>query len=338
MSRLITSSRLKDARACDRLHELKFFRGYRSAGEEAAALRFGSLIHKGLEAWWRAKMAGLSDDECLVAMLAAVAVGDVWDVVKATELLRGYHCRWKDEAFEVLAVEVEFRAPLVNPETGASSRTWELAGKLDVVVRLHGRALLMEHKTSSEDIRPGSEYWRRLRMDGQISIYYTGARACGFDVEGCIYDVIGKPGIRPLKATPEASRKYTAKGALYANQRESDETPDEYRARLIQNITDDPAGYYARGEVVRLEAEMQDAMHDVWQTAQQIREGERLGRFPRNPDACSRFGRTCDFFDACSGEASLDDTSLFVKVTNVHPELNGSKEESTNGNTTAAAE
>jgi hypothetical protein len=39
--------------------------------------------------------------------------------------------------------------------------------------------LVVEHKTSSEDVTPGSFYWSRLRMDGQVSVYFDGARALG---------------------------------------------------------------------------------------------------------------------------------------------------------------
>jgi hypothetical protein len=43
--------------------------------------------------------------------------------------------------------EVPFRASLRNPATGAASRTWQLGGKLDGVVRdAAGRCYVLEHK------------------------------------------------------------------------------------------------------------------------------------------------------------------------------------------------
>ena len=36
---------------------------------------------------------------------------------------------------------------------------------------------------------------------------FDGAAALGHDVAGCLYDVICKPGLRPLKATPVEARK-----------------------------------------------------------------------------------------------------------------------------------
>jgi hypothetical protein len=96
-------------------------------------------------------------------------------------MLRGYDARWLEDTvlYDVLAVEEEFSTPLVNPETGSASRTWTLGGKVDAIVRekATGRVLLVEHKTTSEAIGPGSEYWRRLRIDAQVSIYFDGAAA-----------------------------------------------------------------------------------------------------------------------------------------------------------------
>lgn len=318
-SNLLTSSRLKDARACQRLHHIRYEEGYVPA-ETAEALRFGTLIHSSLEAWWRAPVGERLN--AALAVLRAALDSDVFEVAKAEAMMCGYDARWADEKLEVVAVEMQFQCPLVNPQTGRPSQTWELAGKLDVVVRdVHGRLLLVEHKTSSEDISPGSEYWRRLRMDGQVSIYYEGAQSLGLAIEGCLYDVLKKPAQRPLKATPPEDRKYKKTGELYANQRETDETADEYRARCMEAIAENPTGYFARGDVVRLEEEMAEALTDIWQIGQQIRENENAHRCARNPDSCVRFGRTCPYFSVCSGEASLDDSLKFQRLENVHPEL-----------------
>jgi hypothetical protein len=250
---------------------------------------------------------------------------DAYELVRAEALISGYHYRWNEfaDAYEVISVEVKFRTALVNPQTGASSRIWELGGKLDVLVRKRegGDVYLVEHKSTSEDIGAGSEYWRRLRMDGQVSIYYEGAAALGHHVAGCIYDVLKKPALRPHKATPVEDRKYKKDGALYANQRESDETPEEFRARLVEAIAEAPDKYFQHGDVVRLEGEVAEALWDIWQIAQQLNEAANRDRFPRNPDACSVFGRTCEFLDVCSGGGSLDDATRFKRLDHVHPEL-----------------
>jgi hypothetical protein len=298
-------------RRCPREHHLSYELGYRPVGD-VEALRFGSLIHLGLEAWWK----GLGLDAALDAAVARAA--DPYEAAKARVLLRGYDARWAGESFDVVAVEQEFRAPLVNPKTGAASRTFMLGGKIDVLLRRG----FVEHKTTSEEIGVGSTYWRRLTLDPQVSTYYAGARALGHDVDSCLYDVIRKPSIRPLRATPEESRKYTKDGRLYATQRDADETPEEYEARLTAEVATHPDRYYQRGEIVRLEAEEREAQLDAWQLSRAIRDSALAEAYPRNPDSCVRWGRTCAFFDHCTGVASLDDSSRFMRVGNVHQELN----------------
>jgi hypothetical protein len=251
---------------------------------------------------------------------------DLFELYRAQVMLAGYDSRWASEMehLEVLGVEREFRAPLRNPDTGATSRTWALAGKLDALVRdrRDGLAKIVEHKTTSSDAGPGSDYLKRLRMDGQVTIYYEGAASLGHMVGGCAYDVLVKPAQRPLKATPPESRKYTKAGALYANQREHDETPEDYRSRVAEAVLSAPNDYFLRANVERLEAEMRDGLADVWQTGRAIRENELAGRHPRNPEACVRYGRTCEFFPVCTGEGSLDDERTFSQG-EIHAELQG---------------
>lgn len=188
------------------------------------------------------------------------------------------------------------------------------------------KTLIMEHKTSSEDIGLGSIFWRKLTLDAQISNYMVGARALGFEPDGVLYDVLRKTSLEPLMATPIESRKYTKPtktdpvSRLYANQRERDESPEEYRDRVLEDIAKRPDYYYQRGVVVRLEEEERDAAFDAWQTADQIRVSHNENRWPRNVDACSQFNRLCDYWPVCSGEATIDDPMLFAKGP-THPEL-----------------
>lgn len=302
-------------------------------------------------------------------------IPDEFEIVKAEELLRGYDARWTEfvQSLDgILGVEVSFRYPLVNPETGAKSRTFELAGKIDVIIKWEGRVWIVEHKTSSEDITPGSKYWRRIRMDGQVSMYYDGAElALDYEVEGCLYDVLLRPGMNRLLETPEEKRQYTkpkparpgkpcltcktsnqeyaaARGLpkpkvkdmvntpgckdctpprdaepsrLYADQRDHDETVDEFRERVRSHVRDNLDRYFAHGRVVRLEDELEEFRFDLWRTAAEMRETEKLGHALRNPNSCVTVFGDCDYFDVCSGVAELDDGEQFYRLDNMHPEL-----------------
>lgn len=335
--RVLTNSEISCARRCQREWHFRY-RLLRRPRIIPEALRFGTLQHHALEAWWRVVLDGAEDIDNLLerrieAALAAIAghgkESDEYEIVKAEELMLGYTARWGHITTTVLGVEAQFSAPLINPETGAPSKTFELGGKLDVLTT-EG---FVEHKTTSADIELGSDYWRRVSaLDSQVSMYDVGSRALGVDGP-CTYDVIRKPDIRPRKATPVESRKYTKPkvdkktgevlepSRLYADQREFDETPEEFRMRLRADIAEKPEKYYARGEIVRLEADKREHAADTWRMARMMREAEVANAFPRNPDACMRYGSTCDYFLVCSGEANIDDDARFRTAESAHEEL-----------------
>lgn len=323
---LLTNSRLRAFRRCARLHHYSYDLGIRAVVAHEN-LSFGTLVHAALEAWWLAS-AESPEDRLNAALLPLEKEPDAFTRARARVMIYGYHERWIDETqWETVAVEREFQVPLVNPETGAESRTFILAGKMDLILRDRntGEILVGEHKTSAEDVSPGSDYWARLRMDSQVSIYVAAA-AVSDDVSGCLYDVLGKPGQKPLQATPEADRKYTKPTKaepvprLYANQRDADETVEEYESRMLDHVASHPERYYARALVVRLESELQAAASDTWHAARMIREAQLADRHPRNPDACHMRGSTCIFFGVCTGVETLED-ARFTRVENVHAEL-----------------
>lgn len=352
---------------CPRYHQYRYIERKHAITTSSAA-RFGTLFHAGLEAWWlgyRLDYAErLSTTYDAIAKVVHELGCDDEERAIAEELMLGYHARWHEEPLVTEFVEHQFQRPLVNPLTSRPSRTYDLGGKIDALVTdsRDGRRYLVEHKTTSSDIGEGSDYWQRLRMDGQVSAYYHAFS----DVAGCLYDVIRRPGQRRYKATPEDQRKYTqgkkckcckgkpwpvthevaemagfpeqetqcpaCKGSgleeppkLYANQREHDESLDEFRLRIREAIASEPDAYYKRGVVVRLDTEIREHLLDVWHLATAMREMSNDGIHPRNPDACIQFNRRCDYFDVCTGVASIDDPRLYQISESAHPELKETK-------------
>lgn len=213
------------------------------------------------------------------------------------------HCDyWVNDENEIVATEMAYDIPLPNPMTGATSRNFRQAGKIDRIVRLFdGRLAVQEYKTTSTDIGHDSDYWKRLRIDSQISGYVLAARAQGYPVETVLYDVTRKPALRPYKATPVELRKYKKDGELYANQREVNESPEEYGRRVYEAVRNDPQRYFRREEIVRLESDLREHQHDVWAQQKQIRACQTTGVWPRNTGSCiGHFGK-CEFFDICTG-------------------------------------
>ena len=326
--RLLTTSRAATFRLCPREEHLAYGLGYRPV-VVADSLRFGTLWHLMMEAWWIAWKNGMTAQDALARGLAVLPPEvEAFERARLEELLRVYHWRWSKamegpDGLEVLGVEVAFAMPMINPDTGRRSMTWDVAGKLDGIVRRrdNGEVLVLEHKTASGDIASGSVYWQRLRMDQQLSIYIDAAKAMGLDPVGCLYDVIGKPLLRPLLATPESERKFKKDGTLYASCRVADETAEEHQVRVRAALDAEPERYFVRQIVPRLDDELDEFRFDLWQTGRMMRDCEMSNRHPRNPNACVRYGRTCDFFNVCTHAASLEDTNLFRRLEDVHPEL-----------------
>jgi len=307
----VTASRLRALRKCARLDRYRYADGWRSR-RDPEALTLGTLVHRGLEAWWQ--------HGTLEAAFAAMQPpAEDWSVqIRAEEMLRGYHERWHPNEYQVAGVEEEFDVPLLDPDTFEPHPTFRLAGKIDARIRTAEGVMVVEHKTSSEDIGPASDYWLRLHMDPQLSAYMIGAESFGESPVGCLYDVLRKPAIRPLAATPVENRKYTKDGRLYANQREQDETPDEYRARVRGAIT---ADYYVRREIPRIESQIADFLADAVAEVNTLAFRSAAGIAPRNPDACFQMGR-CPFWVCCStGSDPSDHEDMFERSDRVHAEL-----------------
>ena len=337
---LVTNSELKSFRRCKREHHYSYRMGYREI-HKAGPLRFGTAVHKALEVWWG--RATLGDIDKALAAIDADGDIDEFERAKARAMMMAYHARWIDAEFEVLAVEKQFEAPLINPATGAESKTYEIGGAIDAIIRMpNGDVFIAEHKTTSLDCGFDSPYWKRLRIDSQISIYYTGARSLGYDVKGCLYDVLRKPAIRPkeiplvdeddVKIVLDANgqrvrtkdgKKWRETGDTKLNYivQTRPETPLEFEVRCLDAIVEDPERHLVRGEVFRLESDELDAAQDIWDQARELREAEKATRYPRNPDSCERFGRFCSFFEVCTGSASLDDPTLFRRTLGKHEEL-----------------
>lgn len=311
---LLTHSRLATCRACPRKHYLRYEAGLRTE-TTSQALSVGSAFHAAQEA----RDKGLDILEAIEAHTE-----DPYDRELVAAMFMGHFKRHENEWLDVVKSEMEFALPLINPETGRASRTWELAGKLDRLVRLpDGRLALQEYKTTTKDITPGSDYWTALHMDGQLSLYVIAARQMGYEVETVLYDVTRRPLLRPYKETPLEARKYKKDGTLYANQRDRDETPEEYGDRVAKDIAERPDYYFARIEIARLDDDLDECRKELWQQQVMIRQMQRTGAWWRNPGSCFS-PHSCEYLPICKMDNLQESTpSGYVRSDVQHPELTG---------------
>lgn len=343
---LLTNSRRNSFGSCHRKHYFQYELGARPI-QDAEALRFGTLIHAALEAWLLNLYKG--PDEALREALAALqanapkADADAFVQNVARAMIEGYHDRWHAETFTVLAVEQHYEIPMINPDTNGQSRTWRLAGKIDGIVRTaDGKTRILEHKTARDSLAADSRYWTKLAIDGQVSGYYMGAKALGYEVEGCLYDVLRKPALRPSQVPvldPDGVRVVLdANGARVRTKdgkkwRETGstaegyfqqfrlETAEELYARLRADIAANLDSYFRRLEVPRLDADLVEYMSDLWAVGREIADAQSSGRWPKNPRSCDSYG-TCEYFEVCAGRESIDNPHVF-KRGEIHPELSG---------------
>ena len=337
---LLTHSSEQSYKTCARKFALQYRLGLRPA-HDSDALRMGSAFHIGLEQL----KSGKDEDEAAAAVVGAYADHRCppWltpedftvELETAVALVRGYARRWADDMIvDYIAVEMPFNLPIVNPDTGHETPTFRTAGKIDGIARLpDGRIALVEHKTTSDSIEPGSDYWSKLLIDSQISRYVLAARAMGYEVETTVYDVVRKPMIRP-KAIAKADRAQATSEGYYHGVKLTGmcperETPLLFGARLLADLTERRDFYFARMEIARLEADLTDFQREQWILQQTIRAADLklrewgLAAFPRNTGACTSPYK-CQYLDACRGLTGDPSESIpdgFRVIDRLHGEL-----------------
>jgi hypothetical protein len=250
---------------------------------------------------------------------------------------------------ETVATELPFEVSIRNPETGGISTKYKLCGKIDKIVRRGDRLFVKEHKTTKDNIEPGSDYWAERRLDSQISLYVMAARQLGYAVEGVLFDAFHKPGISPKKLTQADSKPFLAGGNVeYCGQTfgvtadgstvvvgeeaaEVDatgkapiirETPAMFGARLLQELMAKPGYYFQCIEVARTDADIEAAQYELWATMQTINSMRTSGHWITHEQSCTSRGR-CPYTTYCFNGIDPGDGPIegFVAIDDLHPEL-----------------
>ena len=291
-------------------------------------------------------MSAMKPDEQLTSACRAIdeAAGSTPEglliAAKCRGLMTGFCARWRNAGYEPIAVESVLHKNLINPETQRQSRTFTLAGKLDVIARYSGRVIIIDGKTTSEDITdPNGPYWRQLVIEGQVSQYMLLAWMDGLKADGALWDVVHKPDIRPKKID-KAQRTLIVSNGLYFDEHISDfdrkelaagrehESNEMYSFRLAHDCTAErPERYFQRRMVPRLDAEILEYVGEVWEHAQEMiatrQRAKETGKLPpRNSGACMLYGSPCKFLGICSGQDEPT-SDRWRQKDQIHKELNG---------------
>jgi len=296
-------------------------------------LSFGGLIHRCLEIW--------HTDRDLNAVLDSIdrsfpnreqEPGEKKDWHLATAMMRGYAATYPTEEFEVVSLEKTFEGEIVNPATGATSRSFVLAGKVDGIVRMDSQHFLLEHKTASQI---DADYLERLWTDFQIILYSKYLEdALGIRIAGILYNVLVKA--RLQQSTGETEAEFEARRAeLIAKsktgkssaKRKLPEADADFQSRLAAKYAD-PAMFHR--EMLYISRDQFETLQsELWELTQAFLDARRRGVFYQNTAFCFHFHRPCAYFPLCRSGGSPNVIENFYHKVPPHEELQdgGSQEE-----------
>ena len=292
-------------------------------------LRFGSAIHKFLECWHAHRDLPQVLDQ--IDRTYPNRAGDDdqrrdWHL--ATAIMSGYAARYPDEEFEVVELEKTFEGEIINPATGAKSRSFTLAGRVDGVVRKGDEYFLLENKTASNI---DSGYLERLWTDFQIILYsWYIEKTLGIRIAGVIYNILCKARLQQSKGETEAEFE-ARRAALIAKskngkssaKRKMPESDNAYQARLAEKYTDQEMFhrellYFSRDRFQVLQAEL-------WELTQTFLDARRRDSWYQNTDFCFKWNRPCAYYPLCSSDLSTTVRDNFYRIEPPHTELNDDK-------------
>ncbi|HZV05601.1 MAG TPA: PD-(D/E)XK nuclease family protein [Gemmataceae bacterium] len=266
-------------------------------------LHFGSLIHECLQSWHAQRdlpeVLDLIDRLCMNRTQDEDQRRD-WHL--ATAMMKGYAARYPAEEFEVIALEKAFEGPIVNPSTGAASRSFKLAGKVDGILRIGGGFFILEHKTASQ---VDADYLEKLWTDFQITIYaHYVEQTMGIPITGIIYNVLVKAKLQQSKGETEEEFQ-TRRAELLAKsktgkttaKRKLPESDEEFQQRLAEKYAE-PEMFHR--EMLYLSRDRFDILRsELWELTQAFLDARRRGVFYQNTAFCFNYQRPCPYFALC---------------------------------------
>jgi len=290
-------------------------------------LSFGSLIHECLEMWHLdGDLSAVLDhiDRGLANRASDESVKADWHLARA--MMIGYTSTYPVEDFDVIALEKTFEGRIVNPVTGAASRSFTIAGKVDGIVRMRGTSeyYLIEHKTAAQ---LDGDYLEKLWTDLQISLYcHYIEQTLGIRIAGVIYNVLVKAKLVQGKGETESefdvrradliARSKSGKSSATRRMPESDDT---FAERLTAKYRE--PGMFHR-EMLYISRDQFDAMKaDLWEFTQQFLDSRRRRAFYRNTAYCFNYHRPCAYYPLCSSGGNPNVIESFYETKPPHEEL-----------------
>ena len=271
-------------------------------------LALGTVVHQSLEVWHSTRNLDAVLDTIDRAYPNPDQDADQkreWHL--AIAMMKGYAARYADEAFEVVALEKTFEGKIVNPATGASSRSFILAGKVDGVVRIGDEHYLLEHKTASQ---VDGDYLERLWTDFQIVLYSRYVeQTLGTPLAGVLYNVLVKA--RLTQSRGETESEYEARRATLiaksktgktSAKRKFPESDEAFQERLATKYAEPEMFHRERLYLSR--DRFEELQAQLWELTQAYLDARRRGVFYQNTAFCFHYRRPCAYLPLCRSGGS----------------------------------
>lgn len=238
--------------------------------------------------------------------------------------MKSYATQYPNEEFEVIALEKKFEGAIVNPKTGAASRSFVLAGKVDGLVKQDGQYFLLEHKTASQI---DASYLERLWMDFQITLYaYYLEQSLGIKIAGIIYNVLVKAKLKQSKGETEdeyktrlASLIAKSKTGKSSAKRKMPETDDEFQERLLAKFTE--LGMFHRETLYISRDQFTELRTELWELTKALLAARRRNVFYRNTSYCFQYNRACSYLPLCQSGGNPNIIENHYQQVEPHEEL-----------------
>ena len=250
------------------------------------------------------------------------------------EMMLAYMERYQDDDFEVIALEHEFDGQIINPRTGALSKTFAMKGKVDAIVKTEQGLFLLEHKTTSRLMDdPVDKLWE----DTQVSLYVSYLRDLGFDIVGVIYNELPKCTLIQRKG--ESEEEYQARYADLCTKsktgkstakRQLPESVEEYGERVREWYCSE--NRFRRTELSLSDTQLDLVRQDIWGMTQQFLDARRRDDWFCNRESCNTLFGDCPYRRYC--QSNYDDTvrqEMFELVSTPHTEFDGYDQDATQG-------
>lgn len=311
-------------RNCRKACELRYLRGLVPL-ETDHNLALGQVVHEALKTWHGTRnLTQVQDflDRNYFDRAQNQDQNKDWHL--ATAMMLGYAARYPTENFEVIALEETFSGEIFNPATGAVSRSFILAGKIDGLVKIGEEYFLLEHKTASQ---LNADYLERLWTDFQIILYsHYIEQTHGIKVSGVLYNILLKAKLQQSQGETEGEFE-TRRAELLAKSksgrttatRKMPESDEDFQARLAEKYTD-PEMFHR--EMLYLSRDLQTSLQsELWELTQTFLDARRRNTFYQNTSFCFNFNRSCSYFPLCRSNGNQNVIDNFYRQEAPHGEL-----------------